>query len=441
MPIGHHLVYFPPQVTLSQLLPDGTDTLHAPGDPFHRRLWAGGSLAITNSTGLSLDGRRAVCVETIRDVVVKGQEGEEKVLVRIERRMGTVDEGEEERSIRNRILEDDRCSPIIENRDLVFMREKTQEQVDLDKSNFEKAAPPNASFRQRIVPNKALLFRFSALTFNAHSIHLDKEYTQNVEGYRNLLVHGPLTLTLLLTVLRSHLAESKQVITDIQYRNIAPLYVDEALSICGRPKSSEDDAVWDVWIEGGNGGLAVRVYTYGSSLETGSPRFTSPGDFFTYLIFVGSIIMLTAGCILDSVVFTHALILAFVYTFAQDNRGKKASFYIIQIPVEFLPWAMLVLTLVISGWPAALSEGTGIVAAHLYDFLTRIYPTFGGGRNYIITPAFVQRFFTKYSVQGEYRTYGTAYRPASQTQSVPGEGWASSFQGPWSQRGQGRRLG
>lgn len=182
------------------------------------------------------------------------------------------------------------------------------------------------------------------------------------------------------------------------------------------------------------------MYTYGSALETGSPRFTAPGDFFTYLFFVASSIMLTAGCVLDGVVFTHALILAFVYTFAQDNRGRKTTFIIIQIPVEYLPWAMLTLTLVLQGWPSALKEGMGIVAAHLYDFLTRIYPTFGGGMNYITTPAFVNRFFTTGIPGGEYRSYGTAYRPVNQAQESAG-GWTSSFSSPWSQRGPGRRLG
>ncbi|PKX96765.1 centromere/microtubule-binding protein Cbf5 [Aspergillus novofumigatus IBT 16806] len=156
------------------------------------------------------------------------------------------------------------------------------------------------------------------------------------------------------------------------------------------------------------------MYTYGSALETGSPRFSSPGDFFTYVLFVAFVIMVTAGYFLSGVIFTSALILAFVYTFAQDNRGKRATFIIIQIPIEYLPWAMLVLTLVMAGWPAALSEGMGIIAAHLYDFLTRLYPTFGGGRNYLTTPAFVRRFFAAYAPRGEYRAYGTAYRPAGQ---------------------------
>jgi hydroxyacyl-ACP dehydratase HTD2-like protein with hotdog domain len=108
------------------------------------------------------------------------------------------------------------------------------------------------------LPTKALLFRFSALTFNAHLIHLDKSYTQDVEGYRNLLVHGPLTLTLLLTAFRRHLDGNGVTIKEIDYKNLAPVYVDEELAICGKPKSTKDDNAWDVWIEGRDGGLAVR---------------------------------------------------------------------------------------------------------------------------------------------------------------------------------------
>ncbi|GCB24746.1 centromere/microtubule-binding protein cbf5 [Aspergillus awamori] len=162
------------------------------------------------------------------------------------------------------------------------------------------------------------------------------------------------------------------------------------------------------------------MFTYGSRLETESPRFSAPGDFFTYVSFVASIIMLTAGCLLNSVIFTSALIMAFVYTYSQDNRGRKASFFIVQIPVEFLPWAMLTLTLVVSGWPAALRDGMGIVAAHFYDFLTRIYPTFGGGKNYLVTPEFVRRFFAARKPRSEPRAFGTAYRATDQPQGSSG---------------------
>ncbi|KAJ6021632.1 derlin-1 [Penicillium herquei] len=188
------------------------------------------------------------------------------------------------------------------------------------------------------------------------------------------------------------------------------------------------------------------MFHYGSQLEN-SARFSQPGDFFIYLVFVAFSIMLTAGCFLGGMVFTSALILAFIYTIAQDNRGKKTMLWFIEIPMEYLPWAMLVITLVMSGWHGALMEATGIVAAHLYDFLTRIYPTFGGGRNYLTAPAALQRFFTKHNPRLGNRGYGTAFRPQASQSSQPSQnsqstrGWTSSIQNPWGSRGAGRRLG
>ncbi|KAJ5645555.1 hypothetical protein N7507_011566, partial [Penicillium longicatenatum] len=263
LPFGHHLIYFPPQVTLSQLVPDGCDVLHTPGDPFNRRMWAGGNVQFPTE-GPLLDGSRAVCIESIRNVTVKGREGDEKVIVTIERRVGTVPEGEPEEETWNRIWQENEAdlgsSSLIENRDLIFMRAKTAEQVALDREQFSSPtrfvkSPSDAVFRHSILPTKALLFRFSALTMNAHSIHLDKDYTQNQEGFRNLLVHGPLTLTLLLSVLQSHLQSLNLRVGHIEYKNLAPLYVEEELTICGKPKN---DGAWDVWIEGPGGSLAVR---------------------------------------------------------------------------------------------------------------------------------------------------------------------------------------
>lgn len=241
---------------------------------------------------LYLNGDRAVCLETIRDVAVKGKEPDEKVIVKIERRMGVAQETETESGVRSRLFqtneEDFGDSSIIEDRNIVFMRGKTAEQIAFDKERFGQdervirsacpsfpsvsrlssefgspvEAPGDPEFRFPIIPSKAALFRFSALTFNAHSIHLNQYYTHDVEGYRNLLVHGPLTLALMLTVLQSRLP-GRVAIKDIQYRNVAPVYVDEEMSACGRQLGG--DGAWDVWIEGKNGGLAVRgtVYTGG----------------------------------------------------------------------------------------------------------------------------------------------------------------------------------
>jgi Derlin-2/3 len=141
------------------------------------------------------------------------------------------------------------------------------------------------------------------------------------------------------------------------------------------------------------------------------------------------------------------LILALAYTYATDNRGKRVTFVIIQIPVEYLPWAMITFTLVMSGWPTALEEGMGIIAAHLYDFLTRLYPTFQGGRNWIQTPAFVRRAFGAERSASTHKAYGTSFRPGAtarqsgQQSSSSSSGWTSALGGSWGGKGAGRRLG
>lgn len=142
-----------------------------------------------------------------------------------------------------------------------------------------------------------------------------------------------------------------------------------------------------------------------------------------------------------------ALVLALAYTYAQENRGRKVTIYIITLPVQWLPYAILLMTFVMGGPGAALNQASGLLAAHLYDFLTRIYPTFGEGRNYIRTPQFVRRWFAASRPGPTTRAYGTAY--ASQRgEPQPAEGSSrgiasglGSVTGLWNSRGPGRRLG
>lgn len=133
-------------------------------------------------------------------------------------------------------------------------------------------ATPEFTFSLR--PDATLLFHFSALTYNAHSIHIDSDYARNREGYKGLLVHGPLTLVLMIQALQACLTEvtwegmlgstlegrSKPYVKSLSYRNLAPLYVDEEMKVCLRRTKSEEAGryKWDVWIEGPEGGLAVK---------------------------------------------------------------------------------------------------------------------------------------------------------------------------------------
>lgn len=80
---------------------------------------------------------------------------------------------------------------------------------------------PAGAWSRIVTPDTRLLFRFSALTFNAHRIHYDRPYAQNEEGYPGLVVHGPLTAVLLLELVRHNTA---QRIASFSFRGQSPLF-------------------------------------------------------------------------------------------------------------------------------------------------------------------------------------------------------------------------
>ena len=83
--------------------------------------------------------------------------------------------------------------------------------------------PPVAegSWTRVLQPDTRLLFRFSALTFNAHRIHYDRAYASDVEGYPGLVVHGPLTAMLLSELVRHSTARPLRAFS---FRGVAPLF-------------------------------------------------------------------------------------------------------------------------------------------------------------------------------------------------------------------------
>ena len=89
-----------------------------------------------------------------------------------------------------------------------------------------------------LMPSESLLFRFSALTFNSHRIHYDLPYAQNEERYRGLVVHGPLTATLLLDLARRELGDN--ALASFSFRGLSPAIADEALHLMMR---EEDGAI------------------------------------------------------------------------------------------------------------------------------------------------------------------------------------------------------
>jgi 3-methylfumaryl-CoA hydratase len=101
---------------------------------------------------------------------------------------------------------------------------------------------PTGDVWTRIVtPDSRLLFRFSALTFNAHRIHYDRDYARHEEGYPGLVVHGPLNAVLLANLIRAH---TTRRIAHFSFRGIAPVFDVAPFQLTAR--CSGNDVACDV---------------------------------------------------------------------------------------------------------------------------------------------------------------------------------------------------
>ena len=97
-----------------------------------------------------------------------------------------------------------------------------------------------------------LLFRYSALIFNAHRIHYDLDYARLEENYPGLIVHGPLQTTLLLDLCRRH--ESRPV-KRLDYRALHPVFHTERFTVNGNPGADGGSA--DLWTANAAGNYAM----------------------------------------------------------------------------------------------------------------------------------------------------------------------------------------
>ncbi len=104
----------------------------------------------------------------------------------------------------------------------------------------------NAPWSHEYQSTEALLFRYSALTFNAHRIHYDRDYATAEEGYPNLVVHGPLLATRMAEL--AYQFEPTRSVNSFSFQAASPTFVDETYQVCGQPLA---DQKVDIWVESG----------------------------------------------------------------------------------------------------------------------------------------------------------------------------------------------
>ncbi len=129
---------------------------------------------------------------------------------------------------------------ISEQRDFIYLPGRSSGAVgELSEELIDVEA---GDWQQEVSADSVRLMRFSALTFNSHRIHYDREYARTSEGYPELVVHGPLTAIWLAELCRQ---EAGKPLATFSFRARAPLFAEQAIRLRG--KQTAEGAVLTAW--------------------------------------------------------------------------------------------------------------------------------------------------------------------------------------------------
>ena len=219
LPLGWHWLYFKQPLRASDLGTDGHERRGAfmPEVDLPRRMWAGGTLRALRPARI---GGAAELRSEIGEV--KEKRGRSGRLVFV--------------TVRHALVQDGRAC-VEEDQVIVYRQAGPRVATGVLRPQPAPPQPPVAipeptpEWRESFLPTRVTLFQFSALTYNGHRIHYDHPYVTEREGYRDLLVHGPLTALLLLDAVRRHTARP---VSRFRYRALAPLYVGQPITLAAR---------------------------------------------------------------------------------------------------------------------------------------------------------------------------------------------------------------
>ncbi len=222
IPQAWYIVLFNPSKPQSALGPDGhaAKGMFLPPVPLPRRMFAGRRTSFHERLRV---GDEASRVSTIRSITPKQGRSGEMCFV----------------TVRHEIS-GPRGLAVVEEQDIVY-RAKTSTKTSADGSTGGDISE-RPTWSRVVTPDPVMLFRFSAITYNAHRIHYDSAYVREVEGYPDLVMNGGLT-TLLLWELA--IAGSGKTLKSSVSRNLKPLFVNRPITLC-----ATETRVWALDSEG-----------------------------------------------------------------------------------------------------------------------------------------------------------------------------------------------
>lgn len=213
LPLLWHWLYTLDRPAQADLGRDGhpvRGTVPAPPEPGRRRMWAGGRVTTHAPLRFGLPVTRRTRV--LERVDKNGRSGP----------LTFVAVGHE--------LEQDGRVAVRERQDLVY-RDAAGGAAPEDRvPPQERTVVPPGPDEWEIAVDPVLLFRYSALTYNGHRIHYDREYATTVEGYPGLITHGPLQAVAMAERARA-LGADTTTGAGLDYRLVSPLFDDEGLVV------------------------------------------------------------------------------------------------------------------------------------------------------------------------------------------------------------------
>jgi 3-methylfumaryl-CoA hydratase len=218
-PLAHWL-YFLAQAPQSEIAADGHPMRGGflPPVPLPRRMWAGGRLRFKRAIRVGQEMERR---STIQRIDAKSGRSGELVFVTLEHQIGCAD-----------------SVAVTEVQDLVY-RDHPRAGV---RTPEPAMARTDEEFSREVRPDPVLLFRYSALTFNGHRIHYDRDYAVGVEQYPGLVVQGPLVATLLADLMRE--AAPGTQLASFEFKAMAPLFDIDAFTLCGKFDGPNQVSLW-----------------------------------------------------------------------------------------------------------------------------------------------------------------------------------------------------
>ena len=227
LPAGWQFLYFLPRYAPGELRSDGTPASSGvvPDMPLPRRMFAGQTFRFHRPLRIGQWLRQET---ELTDIAAKS--GGTGTLVFV--------------TVMNRIFGPDGLSVEDERRTVYREEVKAGER---NQAPRREPAPTDVAWRRTVTADPVLLFRFSALTFNSHRIHYDHRWATEVEGYPALVVHGPLTSTLLLDFARDN--NPDRLLKSVTTQARAPLFEGAPFELRGRPEGTGCE-VWAVTPEG-----------------------------------------------------------------------------------------------------------------------------------------------------------------------------------------------